>query len=281
MTADTVQVWLIPVDQPGAPLADLAGLLDPAEQARAAALTRPEQRRRYVAAHAAARLILAGRLGLPAERIRWQRGRYGKPELAGSPAPPVRTSLSHSGEFALLAVTARRPVGVDLQRLPAHLDVARMAARYYPAAEARFVAAGADPAERAGRYARLWTRKEACVKAGGGRLTEGLRLPVHGTMARPRRDLGGMPDPGREPGPGGTPGTGGDRPALVRDPGGPLPGPYLVGDLPAPAGFHAALALAGTGPYRVQRRDWPGPGGHPLACTVDSVDPEPMAVEHA
>jgi 4'-phosphopantetheinyl transferase len=253
VTAEAVQVWLIEVDQPAAALAGLAAVLDAAEQARAAALTRADHRRRYIAAHAAVRLILADRLGLPASRIRWQHGRHGKPELAGPAAAAARTSLSHCAELALLAVADRRPVGVDLQRLPARLDVIRMSARYYPAAEARFVAAGRDPAERASRYAGLWTRKEACVKAAGGRLTEGLRLPV-----------------------------GGPGPVLVRDPGGPLPGPYLVGDLPVPAGFHAAVAAGGDRPYQVLRRWWPGPAaGRPAESIQDSPDPDPMAVEHA
>jgi len=244
VSVDVVQVWLIPVPQPAAVLAELAGVLDAAERARAAEFLLPGPRARFVVAHGATRHILAARLGLPPGRLGWQRGRYGKPELAGDP-PPVRMSLSHCGDHALLAVSPRRPVGVDLQRLPGHLDVTRMSARYYPPDEAAYVAAGADPAQRSGRYAELWARKEACVKAAGRRLTEGLRLPARGTG-----------------------------PVLLGDPAGPLPGPYLVDDLPAPAGFRAAVAVTGTAPYQVTQHHWAA-----RDSTMDRF--EQMVVEHA
>ncbi len=38
----------------------------------------------------------------------------------------------------------------------------------------------------------------------------------------------------------------------VRDPGGALPGPYVVCDLPAPPGFHAAVAVEGMETFTVQ-----------------------------
>jgi 4'-phosphopantetheinyl transferase len=246
VTADAVQVWLIPTDQPPGDLARLGALLDAGERARAAAFALPGPRARFVAAHAVARLVLGARLGLPPDRIRWQRGQYGKPELAGDP-PPARVSLSHCGRYALLAVTGDRPLGVDLQRLSGYLDVARMSARYYPPAEARFVAAGSSPADRADRYATLWARKEACVKAAGRRLTEGLRLPALGPA-----------------------------PLRCGNPAGPLPGPYLVEDLPAPPGFRAAVAVTGTSPYEITPYHWPPGTGQP---TVDSF--EEMVVEHA
>jgi hypothetical protein len=44
----------------------------------------------------------------------------------------------------------------------------------------------------------------------------------------------------------------------VCDPGGPLPGPYLVTDVRAPAGFRAAVAAAGPEPFSVRTRSWPG-----------------------
>ncbi|MEN3356838.1 MAG: 4-phosphopantetheinyl transferase [Mycobacteriales bacterium] len=248
---DAVQVWLIPVTQPPAVLAELAAVLDAGERARAEAFALPGPRARFVAAHGAARHILGARLGLAPGRIGWQRGRFGKPEVAGDP-PPARISLSHCAGYAMLAVTDRRPVGVDLQRLPGRLDVARMSARYYPPDEAAYVAAGAGPVGRADRYAWLWARKEACVKAAGRRLTEGLRLPARGAG-----------------------------PVRLGQPGGLLPGPYLVDDLPAPAGFRAAVAVSGTDPYRVTQHRWPELAAT-QQTTVSTMDsPEQMVVEHA
>jgi 4'-phosphopantetheinyl transferase len=105
---------------------------------------------------------------------------------------------------------------VDLQTLTGGIDPERMAQRYFPAGEAAYVAAAGTDEERTLRFVRLWTRKEACLKAAGARLSEGLGLPV-----------------------------GGEGHIVVRDPSGALPGRYAVRDLPATQGFHAAVALTG------------------------------------
>jgi 4'-phosphopantetheinyl transferase len=223
--ADTVHVWLIAADLTGAALAGLASVLDDAERQRVDGIGLARHRRRFIAAHGAARVILGQRLGVPAGAIGWRRGRHGKPELTGA-AVDTQVNLTHSGDLAMLAVTGRRAVGVDLQRLPSNVDPIRMSARYFPAAEARFVAAADGPAEQLHRFAGLWARKEACLKVAGGRLVPGLRLPVRGPAE------------------------------VVRDPGGPLPGPYRLRDLPAPPGYHAAVALAGELPFQVVQHRW-------------------------
>jgi 4'-phosphopantetheinyl transferase len=226
VTSDVVQVWLIQTDLPAPVLAGLELLLDDAEQSRAAATRRGEHRRRFIAAHGIVRVIVGRHLAVPPGQLRWRHGPHGKPELA-LPRTSLQVSLSHSGELAALALCSGRPVGVDIQRLTVGVDVTRMSERFYPPAEARFVAAAAEPAGQVSRFTRLWTRKEACVKVTGGRLLPGLKLPVRGN---------GM---------------------IAGDPGGPLPGPYLIRDVRVPRGFYAAVAIEGTRPFRVRTYSWP------------------------
>ncbi len=231
---DAVRVWLVPDQRSEAVLADLSGVLDAEERLRADAYLSADDRRRFVVAHGAARHIVSRCVGAPAEELRWERGPHGKPELAGRWAG-VRANLSHSAELSVVAVTAARGVGVDVQRLLPHLDTAAMADRYFPPEEADLVRAAADARSRADLFARLWCRKEALVKAHGGRLTPGLRIPVH--------DLGAVAG-------------------------------HRIADLPAPHGYRAAVALVGTGGYRVawRRWSWPGPAsgvrGDPTTCRL-------------
>jgi 4'-phosphopantetheinyl transferase len=217
-------VWLVATDQPDAVVARLADLLDPAETERARGFEGAADRRRYTVAHGAVRAILADELGVAPDAVRWRYGRHGKPALVD--AGGLEVNLSHSGELAALAVSPGRAVGIDLQWMSGTLDALRMSARFFTAEEASYVAA-ARADRRMARFVRLWTRKEACVKAAGGRLSQGLRLPV--------------------PGPGAV---------LVHRPGSGLPGPFLVRDLPAPPGYGAAVALVGADPYAVSRRWW-------------------------
>jgi 4'-phosphopantetheinyl transferase len=228
VTGDAVDIWLIRLDLPAAVLAGLARVLDESERRRAGILREDRERCRFTAAHGAVRVILGDRLGVPPGELRWTHGPNGKPELAGSCAG-IQVSISHSGALAALAVSRDRRVGVDVQELRENVDASQLAARFYPAAEARFVASAGGAAARLSRFVWLWARKEACVKVAGGVLMQGMRLPVHGRA-----------------------------PLVVSGPGGALPGPYLVRDVPAPRGFRAAVAAEGTLPYRVTRHWWPG-----------------------
>ena len=228
MRPTLVQVWLISTAVAAAVVADLRSCLDDAELARAATFQRADHQRSYLVAHGAVRAILADHLGITPREVRWRPGAQGKPELELSSAGPVpQVSLSRSGGLAALAMTARRRVGVDLQHQEIGIDVIRMAERFFPAAEASYVAS-ARPADQASRFFRLWVRKEACVKVDGGLLLSGLRLTVLRT------------------------GT-----VVAGDPAGTTPGPYRIKDLRPPGQCHAAVAVHGAEPFAVRTRHWP------------------------
>ncbi|MBS2964419.1 4'-phosphopantetheinyl transferase superfamily protein [Actinocrinis puniceicyclus] len=232
-STETVEVWLIRTDAGAAvsTFADLAALLDPRELRRAESFGSGDERRRYTVAHAAMRLILGRQLGVAPAELRWRIGPHGKPEFDGAgagagagAASAVQLNLSGSGDVAMLALTGSRRVGVDVQSLPAAGAAIRIAERYFPPYEAGYVAAG-GPKRAASRFASLWVRKEACVKASGGRLAQGLCLPVLDTGEHV--------------------------------PGGALCQAFSIRGLRSPVGFRAALALEGTEPYHVVRRSWP------------------------
>jgi 4'-phosphopantetheinyl transferase len=227
---EIVRVWVIRTDLPDSMVASLERLLDDGERERADAFGRADLRARFVAARGAIRMIVGRELRIAPEQVRWQLGQRGKP-LLGQAGPHV--SMSRSGELAALALAGTRRVGVDVQRIEAGLDPVRMSERFYPVAEASYVAT-AGPDGQADRFTRLWARKEACVKVSGGLLLSGLRLSV---FTDGEHLSGEIP---------------------VSDPGGPLPGPYLVKDVRVPAGFHAAVAVEGAEPFRLRTLSWPG-----------------------
>ncbi|NNN31057.1 4'-phosphopantetheinyl transferase superfamily protein [Streptomyces sp. S3(2020)] len=226
MDEPTVDVWTVPLDGPSATVARLSRILSGRETERADRCRFEADRRRFVIARGTLRRILADHLDVPPRELRLERGRHGKPRLVDSPG--LRFNLSHSGELALVAVTRHAEVGVDVDRLRPGLAVEPFAERFFPATDVRFVAAGAGPTERAERFLRLWTRKEAVVKAAGARLTQGLGLAV---------SAGPGPDA-----------------AVVRDPSGRIRGAWSVRDLPVPDGYLAALAVAGTAAPRISVR---------------------------
>lgn len=85
-------------------------------------------------------------------------GPNGKPEFADR---AFRFSLSHSGDYALCAVSDR-PVGADIERI--RTRNMRAGERYFAASERERLAACATEEERQDLFHCLWTRKEAFGK---------------------------------------------------------------------------------------------------------------------
>jgi hypothetical protein len=103
----------------------------------------------------------------------------GKPRLAHEPER-LAFNLSHSGDLALVAIAPGGvEVGVDVERLRLRprpqRDLARLAERWLPAADAAAVAAAAEDQREPLFYA-AWTRHEARVKCTGA----GLAGPAPG-----------------------------------------------------------------------------------------------------
>lgn len=144
--------------------------LSPAERARAERLVRPRDGRRFVRCRGALRTILGRLLDLPAAEVAFQTGPGGKPVLPGDEGEPKRRAIhfnvSHSGELALIAVSRRRELGVDVEMTRPISQAERIVQSYFTEAEqAEFLAVA--EADRPAAFIRGWTRKEAILKAQG------------------------------------------------------------------------------------------------------------------
>lgn len=144
--------------------------LSDVERDRAERLVRPRDGRRFVRCRGALRAILGRLLGEPAGAVAFQAGPGGKPALRfveGSPERRrVHFNVSHSGELALIAVSRRRELGVDVEMTRPISQADRIVESYFTEAEqAEFLAIA--EADRPAAFIRGWTRKEAILKAQG------------------------------------------------------------------------------------------------------------------
>ena len=90
--------------------------------------------------------------------------------------PEIHFSLSHSGNWALCAICGR-PVGCDVERT--HRGNASLARRFFHPEEQAALTAEPEGEGREWLFTRLWTRKEAYLKADG----RGLSLPMESFSA--------------------------------------------------------------------------------------------------
>jgi 4'-phosphopantetheinyl transferase len=159
--------------EPGSAAIAAWPLLDASERARADRFRWAADRDPYIAAHALLRATLSRMAGIGAADLRFRTAKSGKPALDPAQAlPDLHFSLSHTRGLAACAVGRPHALGIDAEawRAPAPIE---LAARYFAPAEARLVAEQA-PAERPSTFYRLWTLKEAYLKATG----HGLAAPL-------------------------------------------------------------------------------------------------------
>ncbi|MFJ6662143.1 4'-phosphopantetheinyl transferase family protein [Streptomyces sp. NPDC091377] len=153
------EVWYVAVDSVPA---GLAALLDDGDRERLDRLARQRDRARSLAAWTLARLVLARWLQRPPERLAFDRtcrhcgAGHGKPVAD----PAVDFSVSHTGDLAVVAVS-EHTVGVDAEDTTAGRTPVTWALSEPERAQCRDYAS----------FARVWTRKEAVLKALGRGVT--------------------------------------------------------------------------------------------------------------
>lgn len=165
-----VDVWLVPLAAGGDGGAPAEPSLSTEERWRARRFHHERDRRRFVAAHAGLRHVLARYVDRAPGALRFARGAWGKPSLD---PPELEFNLAHSDDLAIVAVARARPVGVDIERVRPVPDLDRLARSFLSPREREELATVAGAA-RAGAFLRGWTRKEAVVKGTG----VGLSLPL-------------------------------------------------------------------------------------------------------
>lgn len=134
-------------------------------------------------AHLALRTILSSYLNEPPEKICFERTSFGKPLHS-----KIFFSLSHSQDLAVIAVSQVGSVGVDVEfkrRVPGKLLMAR---RFFAPTEYAYLKS--LPVElQEDAFFKLWTAKEALIKAKGLRFMGGLSNEVVWDQVTPIRNL--------------------------------------------------------------------------------------------
>ena len=169
MDGRVVVRWLAVVGVDPAALAGWRAVLDDEERARADRFHFERDRVAYIGAHALTRTLLSAYGTLRPGAWRFEVGAHGKPALVQ--AGPC-FNLSHTRGLVACAVAACA-VGVDVEAMDRPQTGEGIAGRYFTAVEQAQIAAVPE-AERRAVFFRLWTMKEAVMKATG----LGFHLPL-------------------------------------------------------------------------------------------------------
>ena len=142
-------------------------LLDEDERARWKRFAVEGARRRFALCRAALRVNLCERLGCSNQELSFSYQEHGKPfaMVDGEPSN-ASFNVSHSGGHGLIGFAKQDGLGVDLEVRAPLRDFDGIGSRVYTQRERRALSA-ATGSEKADLFYRLWSLKEALIKALG------------------------------------------------------------------------------------------------------------------
>ena len=169
-----IQVWCASLNASPEDLSRHLALLSPDEKTRADRFHFERDRSRYIAGRGLLRLLLGNYLGLEPAGIRFEYGLHGKPALAGQGGTRrLEFNLSNSNEMAVYGFSWDAPLGIDIEYVRPLPDMDDFARRFFTPAECELIHS-LSIQEKQDAFFRLWTCKEAYLKANGS----GLAIPL-------------------------------------------------------------------------------------------------------
>jgi 4'-phosphopantetheinyl transferase len=141
-------------------------LLSPDEAERADRYRFEADSLRYVQARCLLREVLSFYKNCTPEEIIFEYTKHGKPFLKGEPVCGVQFNVSHSGDMVAVAVSCGRSVGIDIEKVRDDISESELSLRFFSETEIAAIRNSRGCA-KAELFFRIWTRKEALLKATG------------------------------------------------------------------------------------------------------------------
>jgi 4'-phosphopantetheinyl transferase len=170
--ADEIHIWHADPAQTAFDGSALRNLLSADELARMMRFRFEDDRRNFLFGRGMLRILLASYLGASPAELLFAYSAHGKPGLATS-SDGLEFNLSHSNGTLLIAISQRRKIGVDIERIRHDIEINEIAGRFFSPAERQALDQMFDHS-RPNAFFHCWTRKEAWLKARG----DGLSFPL-------------------------------------------------------------------------------------------------------
>lgn len=185
-----------PAALPAAQAQQFAAWLSDDERQRWQRFHHAADRQRFLLARALLRSVLAQMLRRPPAELQFSYGRHGKPQLSRPADSTLEFNLSHTRGLLVLGVTTAGAIGVDAEAVTRDVEMLALAERFFANDEVTQLRSLPAPQLR-DAFFRLWTLKEAYVKARGLGLQLGLDSFVIDASMAGRVRLASAPDDAR------------------------------------------------------------------------------------
>lgn len=148
-----------------------SALLGSDELHRASRLVEKSDQAKFIVCRALVRIIVGQLTNTEPKKVRLPQDDRGKPccpDLNGT------ISWSRSGDFALLGLSTAEKMGADIERLRPIEQLHAIADQHFSCTERALLASRRNAIDQQSAFFRIWTLKEAYVKA----LGRGLEMPL-------------------------------------------------------------------------------------------------------
>lgn len=183
LSESTVHVWSFPTRASPHVVATFERVLVPQERDRALRFRVHQLYSSFVIARGALRHLLGHYLSCDPAKVSLVYGLNGKPAVE-SPSS-LHFNVTHSCDLAVIALTAHREVGVDVEQIRPLPDMEQIANHFFcPEEASEVMSVPRNQRERA--FFLCWTRKEAYIKATGDGFStplDSFRVAVHPDIA--------------------------------------------------------------------------------------------------
>lgn len=167
-----IHVWTAKLTITREKESELFLLLNEDEKNRANRFQYAVHKKRFIATRSALRQLLGVYLGIAPDKIEFGYDEYEKPFLKTANSLALQFNLSHSEDIAVYAFTLEHPIGIDIEKIQPTFSQG-VAERFFSPKENEALKHLSTREQVVGFY-RLWSRKEALIKAIG----KGLSLPL-------------------------------------------------------------------------------------------------------
>ena len=169
---DTIHVWRIWLAESKERIRSFRELLSDAEREQAERFLFDEHRHRFTVGRAQLRRILGSYIDVDAVQVDFRYTNLGKPYFAeGVSDPHLEFNFTNSNDCALLAITYRTELGIDIEKIREMTNMEGLARRFFAQPEIDVIVQEPSELRRQEYFFRCWTRKEAFLKAIGTGLT--------------------------------------------------------------------------------------------------------------
>lgn len=148
-------------------------VLSKQELEKASKLTFPKDGKDFIVCRGLLRHLLGRYLNIPPSKVRIQYGSYGKPQLAADIPEHIYFNLSHSRGLVAFVICLNEISGIDLEYVRPMKGMLGIVEDFFSDQERHKLSKLPDR-EKVEAFFRIWTRKEACLKAIG----MGLSYPL-------------------------------------------------------------------------------------------------------